>query len=195
MIDLAAIMPFLHTIFFGLKKVQQVGGETFENSVRAALRVRNLDICLRGILHWSSGTPREVDAGVRIGDRLVLIECFSYELPLDFELGKPSVFEKRKAFILEKVEQARTLAERVEKEPKGKNFDASWAKSIDWRVVSPFVEFAWYLNEPLFDQDGLPRVLQVRELLDNLMTGAVPARSYEPAIKKLRDNQFTGEWY
>ena len=30
MIDLAAIMPFLYTIFFGLKKVPQVGGKAFE---------------------------------------------------------------------------------------------------------------------------------------------------------------------
>ena len=132
MIDLAAIMPLLHTLFFGLKKVQQVGGETFENSVRAALVIRNFDVCLQGPLRWSIGDPREVDAAVRIGNRLVLIECFSYELPLDFELGKPSVFEKRKAFILDKVEQARTLR-RIEKEPKGRNFDVSWAESIDWR--------------------------------------------------------------
>jgi hypothetical protein len=31
MIDLAAIMPFLYTIFFGLKKVPQIGGEAFED--------------------------------------------------------------------------------------------------------------------------------------------------------------------
>ena len=161
MIDLAAIIPFLYTIFFGLKKVSQVGGEAFEDSVRTALRSRGFGICLQGELRWTSGNPREVDAGVRIGDRLLLIECFSYELPLDYEVGKPSVFEKRKEFIVEKLDQARTLAERLAKEPKGANFDVSWAKAIDWRVVSPFVEFAWHLSEPLFDNEGLPRVLQV----------------------------------
>jgi hypothetical protein len=187
-------MPFLHTIFFGLKKVQQIGGEAFEDSVRSALRSRGFDICLHGDLRWPSGHPREVDAGVRIGDRLLLIECFSYELPLDYEVGKPSVFDKRKEFILAKLEQARTLAERIAKEPKGANFDVSWAKDIDWRVVSPFVEFAWHLSEPLFDEEGLSRVLQVRELIDYLTDGDVPAESYLPMLKKLRDIPFTGVW-
>jgi hypothetical protein len=195
MIDLAAIMPFLQTIFFGLRKVPQVGGETFENSVRTALRSRKLDVCLQGELRWPTGKPREVDAGVRIGDRLLLIECFSYELPLDFEVGKPSVFEKRKEFILKKLEQAKTLAERVAKEPKGTTFDVSWAKEIDRRVVSPFVEFAWHIDEPLFDEEGLPRVLQVGELLDNLTDGTVPAKSYVPTLKNLRGFDFKGTWH
>jgi hypothetical protein len=124
-----------------------------------------------------------------------LIECFSYELPLDYEVGKPSVFEKRKGFILQKLEQAQTLAERIAKEPRGTNFNVSWAKEIDWRVVSPFVEFAWHISEPLFDEKGLPRVLQVSELIDYLMNGTVPAESYVPILKKLRDFQFKGSWY
>jgi hypothetical protein len=194
MIDLAAIIPFLYTIFFGLKKVSQIGGEAFEDSVRTALRSR-FGICLQGELRWASGNPREVDAGVRIGDRLLLIECFSYELPLDYEVGKPSVFEKRKEFILKKLDQARTLAERLAKEPKGANFDVSWAKAIDWRVVSPFVEFAWHVSEPLFDEEGLPRVLQIRELIVYLTEGDVPAKSYVPMLKKLRDSPFTGNWF
>jgi hypothetical protein len=146
-------------------------------------------------LRWSSGEPREIDAGVRIGDRLILLECVSYELPVDYDIGKPSVFEKRKAFIQPKLEQAKTLAERITKEPKGKNFDVSWAKSIDWRVVSPFVEFAWHVDAPLFDKDGLPRVLQIGELLDNLTDGAVPAKSLVPYVKGLQGYQFKGSWY
>ena len=195
MIDLAAIMPFLYTIFFGLKKVSQVGGKAFEESVRTALRSRGFDICLQGEIRWPRGNPREVDAGVRIGDRLLLIECFSYDLPLDYEVGKPSVFEKRKEFILQKLVQARTLAERIAREPKGTNFEVSWAKAIDWRVVSPFVEFAWHLSEPLVDEEGLPRVLQVRELIDYLTDGHVPAKSYVPMLKILRDFPFKGDWY
>jgi hypothetical protein len=150
---------------------------------------------LRGELRWTSGNPREIDASVRIGDKLVLIECFSYELPLDYEIGKPSIFERRKVFILEKLDQARTLAERVANEPKGTNFDVSWAKTIDWRVISPFVEFAWHLDEPLFDETGLPRVLQVSELLDNLTEGATPAKSYLPLLEKFREYPFEGNWY
>ena len=195
MIDLAALMPFLHTIFFGLRKAPQLGGEAFEDAVRSAIRSRGFDICLQGELRWPDGNPREVDAGVRIGDRLLLIECFSYELPLDYERGKPSVFEKRKWFIQEKLDQARTLAERIEKDPVGTNFDVSWAKVIEWRVVSPFVEFAWHLGEPLFDQEGLTRILQVREMIDYLMDASIPAKSCIPLIKMLRDNPIKKGWY
>jgi hypothetical protein len=194
MIDLAAILPVLQTLFFGVRKAQP-GGESFENSVRNAIRTRGLDLCLQGELKWKSGNPREVDAAVRIGDRLVLIECFSYELPLDFEIGKPSVFDKRKEFILDKVDQARTLAERVAKEPKGTNFDVSWAKSIEWRVVSPFVEFAWQIDEPLYDEAGMPRVLQVRELLGHLTDGEVPTEFLVPLIKEVRNVEFEGVWH
>ncbi|AWO92731.2 MULTISPECIES: hypothetical protein [Bradyrhizobium] len=194
MIDLAAILPALHTIFVGLRKAAG-GGESFENSVRSAIRARGLDLCLEGDLKWTSGNPREVDAAVRLNDRFILIECFSYELPLDFELGKPSVFEKRKKFILEKVDQARSLADRVAKEPKGTNFDVSWAKSIEWRVVSPFVEFAWLIDEPLYDEAGMPRVLQVHELLDHLTDGRVPTEGMIPMIKELRGVELQGNWY
>jgi hypothetical protein len=132
-------------------------GTTRTSPFAPARHVVGLDLCLAGDLKWENGNPSEVDAAVRIGDRLVLIECFSYELPLDFEVGKPSVFDKRKEFVLEKVDQARTLAERIAKEPKGSKFDIIWAKSIEWRVVSPFVEFAWQIDEPLYDEAGLTR--------------------------------------
>jgi hypothetical protein len=192
MIDLAAIGPFLSNIFFGLRKVPQVGGRAFEESVRAALTSRGFYICLQGELRWPNGDSREVDAGVRIGDRLLLIECFSYELPLDYELGKPSVFEKRKEFILRKLAQAQTLTHRIEEEPEGTNFDVSWAEAIDWRVVSPFVEFAWGLHEPLFDEQGLPRVLQVRELINYVADGYVPAKSCLSMLKNMRNIPMTG---
>jgi hypothetical protein len=194
MIDLAAILPVLQTIFFGVRKAH-AGGVSFENAVRTAIRARGLDLCLQGQLKWKNGNPREVDAAVRIGDRLVLIECFSYEMPLDYEVGKPSVFDRRRDFILEKVNQARTLAERVSSEPKGTNFDVTWAKSIEWRVVSPFVEFAWLIDEPLYDEAGLPRVLQVHELLGHLTDGKVPTESLVPLIKKMRNLELEGIWY
>jgi hypothetical protein len=67
--------------------------------------------------------------------------------------------------------------------------------AIDWRVVSPLVEFAWHLSEPIFDDEGLPRVLQVDELITDLTEGDVPAKSYVPMLKKLRDIPFSGKWY
>ena len=114
---------------------------------------------------------------------------------MEIKRGKPSVFEKRKKFILEKVDQARSLADRVAKEPKGTNFDGSWAKSIEWRVVSPFVELSWLIDEPLYDEAGMPRVLQVHELLDHLTDGRVPTEGMIPMIKELRGVELQGNWY
>jgi hypothetical protein len=161
--------------------------------VRNAIKARKLDLCLQGPIKWQSGNPREVDAAVRIGDRLVLIECFSYEMPLDYEVGKPSVFAKRKAFILEKVDQARTLADRVAAEPKGTNFDVSWAKSIEWRVVSPFVEFTTQ-TMPLYDDAGIPGYSRFASSW--LTSPTTPyLRSRYPMIKKMRGDDLTGRWY
>lgn len=195
MIDLAAITPLLETLFFGVRKTQQLGGAAFEEAVRNALKSRRLNVCVKGKLRWADGGPREVDAGVRIGDRLVLVECFSYEMPLDYERGKPSIFETRKKFMAEKLEQARSLAQRIKDEPKGTNFDASWATEVDWRVVSPFVEFAWDLSDSLFDEDGVPRLLQAKELVDYLANGSAPVPSLTPLLLELRNHQFKGIWY
>ncbi|HXS07833.1 MAG TPA: hypothetical protein VN723_13675 [Rhizomicrobium sp.] len=174
MIDLAAIIPVLNTLFFGLRKDGQAGGDAFEDAVRDGIKLRGLELHHHGKLSWADANPREVDAAVRIGDRLILVECFAYDLPLDYEIGKPSVFDMRKTFILDKITQNESLAERIKVAPKGTNFDFSWAKTIEHRVVSPFVEFAWELNEPLIDADGVPRVMQVSELLNYLADGTGP---------------------
>lgn len=184
MIDLAAIVPFLYTLFFGMRKDGQAGGDAFEDAVREGLKARGLDIVHHGHLYWGNADPREVDAAVRIGDRLILVECFAYDLPLDYEIGKPSVFDVRKGFILDKTTQNESLAARIVAAPKGTNFDFSWAKTVEWRVVSPFVEFAWEIGEPLIDIDGVPRVMQVSELLDYLANGKNPIEGRDLILLK-----------
>jgi hypothetical protein len=52
-----------------------------------------------GAIEFFDGTSREIDAAIRIGDRLVLVECFSFERPVDYELAKPGVFEARFARV------------------------------------------------------------------------------------------------
>jgi hypothetical protein len=54
-------------------------------------------------------------------------------------------------------------------------------------LASPFVEFAWQLKEPVIDEAGLPRVLQVEELIKYLVDGDVPAKECIPLIKMFRD--------
>jgi hypothetical protein len=58
-----------------------------------------------------------------------------------------------------------------------------------------FVEFAWRIDEPLYDEAGLPRVLQVQELLGHLTDGMVPTESLVPLIKEMRKVELEGVWY
>jgi hypothetical protein len=57
---------------------------------------------------------------------------------------------------------------------------------------SGFVDFAWQLNEPFFDEMRLPRALQVRRLLDSFDGRAVPSNSFAPMICALRGFEFKG---
>jgi hypothetical protein len=85
--------PMRILVAFGA--LSQVGGEAFEDSGANRSSIARVWHLLAGGIAMTKGNPREVDAAVRrIGDRLLLIECFSYELPLDYE-GKPSVYDSQ----------------------------------------------------------------------------------------------------
>jgi hypothetical protein len=51
------------------------------------------------------------------------------------------------------------------------------------------------IDEPLYDDAGIPRVLQIRELLNHLTDDAIPTKSLIPMIKKMRSVDLTGRWY
>ncbi|MBX9858306.1 MAG: hypothetical protein K2Y20_01790 [Sphingomonas sp.] len=116
----------------------------------------------------------------------MLIECFSFEKPLDYEPAKPGIFQSRIARISEKITQARTLAEAIKRTPKGANFDVSWAKAIEWRLATPSVEFAWELGDDQFDALGVPQVLQISELARCLLDGTNSIAPFCPALQVLR---------
>jgi len=117
----------------------------------------------------------------------VLVECFSFEKPLDYELAKPGIFQSRIGRIGEKITQAQTLAEAITRNPMGTNFDFSWADSIEWRLATPSVEFAWKLSDDQFDAMGVPRVLQISELSSYLLDGTNPIAPFCPVLHALRD--------
>jgi len=183
LIDAAAIAPILVNLFFSVREQTGAKGFAFEDSARAMLAEAGLDIVFAGEVEFADGTKREIDAAVRIGDRLVLIECFSFEKPVDYELAKPGIFEARIERIAEKIEQAHSLATKLAVHPTGKNFDFSWAKALDWRLAVPSVEFAWEINADHFDADGVPRVLQLSELRRFLAEDVNPAEPFRTALK------------
>jgi hypothetical protein len=185
-VDLAAVIPFLRNLFFGVREKTNAKGPAFEVGVREAITQVGLPLVHSGKLEWGDGREREVDAAIRLGDRLILVECFSYERPLDFELAKPGVFEVRKRLLAAKIEQARSLYEAIVNEPTGSNFDFSWASSVDWRLASPFVEFAWSFDLQQFDEDGVARILQVEELLDYLTEAERPGGELAGLVPQMR---------
>lgn len=185
-VDLAAVIPFLQNLFFRVREKTGAKGLVFEDGVREAITQVGLHLVHSGELVWGNGRKREVDAAIRLGDRLVLVECFSFERPLDFELAKPGVFEERQRRLAEKIEQAHSLCEEIVNESTGGNFDFSWASSVDWRLVSPFVEFAWTLDLKQFDEDGVARILQVEELLGYLTEGECPGGALAGLVPRVR---------
>lgn len=136
----------------------------------------------------SGGSPisaREGDLDVRTGSRLTVVECFSYELPLDFEVRKPSAFEKRNNFLSRRSIKRRRL-------PSGSGWSGRVPTSTclepkkSTGVVSPFVEFAWEIDDMFFDERGLPRVLQAEELLDHLTNGRMPVQRLVRCVREFR---------
>jgi hypothetical protein len=187
MIDTTAIVPILVNLFVGVRETTGSKGDVFEAGARAVLRAAGLDIVFNGEIIFHDGSVREIDAAVRIGNRLVLVECFSFEKPLDYELAKPGIFQSRIGRIGEKITQAQTLAEAITRNPMGTNFDFSWADSIEWRLATPSVEFAWKLSDDQFDAMGVPRVLQISELSSYLLDGTNPIAPFCPVLHALRD--------
>ena len=181
-IDVAATAPILVNLFFGVREATGAKGMAFEDSARAMLQASGLDLVFSGEIEFHDGPRREIDAAIRVSDRLVLVECFSFERPVDYELAKPGVFQARIARMSEKVEQARTLADAVEKSRSGANFDFSWARTVDWRLATPSVEFAWEFSEDLFDEQGVPRILQLSELSAFLANGHHPGEPLQPVL-------------
>jgi hypothetical protein len=171
LIDLAAIEPFIEGLFFRVGDVSKLKGAAFEESIRQYLAGEGFPLDKYGRIRWMDGLEREIDAAFRVKDTLVIFECISAERPLDFELAKPKTYEKRIQILSEKLQQAESLAKAIEVNPIGRNFDFSWAKGVEWRVLSPHHEFLWSEGPPCFTPQGQPRIVEpfaALELLKHL---------------------------
>jgi hypothetical protein len=66
----------------------------------------------------------------------------------------------------DKVKQVLELAEFLEANPRGTNYDFGGVRRIVPLVVSPFVEWLWDRSARLWLSDGTPRILSAGEALD-----------------------------
>jgi hypothetical protein len=149
-----------------LSHLQAKRGALFETAFANALAASGFDVFKIGKIVNESGHIREIDASVRLGsEHLVLFECRSMERPLDFEVGRPRTFAERQRQLTAKVAQVLSLRDFVRENPKGRNYDFSWAKTITPFVVSPFVEWIWERTELLWHDSNTPRILQADEAI------------------------------
>ena len=163
-IDLQGIPAILFTLFVRVAHDGTLRGTVFEETFRAALKEKGYEV-VAGKLRLDEKTERELDAGVRLGTRLVLFECISAERPLDYEIGRPETLASRKARLDEKIDQVLSLEQFLRKNPVGRTYDFTWAEDFVSFVVSPFVEWAWERSPRLWLPDGTPRIVSAREAI------------------------------
>jgi hypothetical protein len=164
--DQEPLGSILQTLFFGVQYDQTSKGTLFEVEFRQALKQAGFAV-FSGELEPQEGKPRELDAGVIVNKKLVLMECVSIERPLDYEIGNPKTFSVRQTRLDEKVTQALSLAEFVRAEPKGRNYAFEGFDEIVTFVVSPFFEWIWERSDRMW-VDGRPRILSAAEALEYL---------------------------
>ncbi|SDH39076.1 MULTISPECIES: hypothetical protein [Bradyrhizobium] len=165
-LDFHPIGPILLTLFFRVQYDQAGRGTLFESEFREALRRVGFKV-QHGELHPKRGDPRELDAAVKVGRKLIVMECVSIERPLDYEIGNPKTFEHRKSRLSEKIDQALSLGEFIRSNPLGRNYAFEDIDCIEVYVVSPFCEWIWEFSERLW-VNNRPRILSAEEALDYL---------------------------
>jgi hypothetical protein len=161
--DTVAVEHVLHSLLFKVRDDVQQKGNVFEIGFRQALADDGFAVERSGVIEAFDGKEREIDASLRFGETLCLFECFASERPLDFDIGKGSTIANRSKSLAEKVDQALTLRDFIVANPKGKNYDFSWATDVKTFVVSPFVEWIWERSADLWVEPNLPRILAADE--------------------------------
>lgn len=167
-LEYSSIYYILKNLFYGLRDYDKENkkGFEFEDSLCNSLRNEEFDVILDSTIIKSGDTKREIDAGVRIGDKLYLFECKCFERPLNFDIGNLNTINYRTEELEKKLTQADTLIDFITKNTKGDNYDFSWAVEISSYVVSSYTEWIWSKEKRLWTKDpNIPRILSVYEVI------------------------------
>lgn len=169
-IDLVGYMIVFRNLFYGVKEDQTLRGTEFEDVLRAEIFRRNYNLLPNRILRLDKFQFRETDLAIKLNDTLVLCDCRSIEKPVDFEIGKIKTIKYRTQMLQEKLVQINSLKEFVTANPKGKNYDFSWAKTIFSVAVSTETEWIWTEAAEAWvnPQKDLPAIMNVEELFEFL---------------------------
>lgn len=167
-LEYTSIYYLLKNLFFGLRYYDPKNkkGFEFEDSLCELARNNRFDVILNSTEIKTQNQNREVDIGVRVGDKLFLFECKCFERPLNFDIGEPKTINHRIKELDQKLEQADTLKKFVMENRKGTNYDFSWATEIHSYVVSPYTEWVWSKEKRLWSSDpDIPRIVSVHEVI------------------------------
>jgi len=166
LVDQEPVPSILQTLFFGVQYNQTSRGTIFEVEFREALKQGGFEV-RSGVLEPSNGNPRELDAGVIVGNKLVIMECVSIERPLDYEIGNPNTFSVRQTRLDEKITQVLSLVDFIRADPEDRNYGFEDFEDIEAYVVSPFYEWIWERSERLWVGER-PRILAAAEAIEYL---------------------------
>ncbi|NKK70078.1 hypothetical protein GFM13_06670 [Rhizobium leguminosarum bv. viciae] len=164
--------------FVGVKHKTTEHGIVFEDEFRAGLDAAGFKFDHLVVKEYG-GRKREIDAAVKIGEKLYVLECLSMELPLDFEIGSKKTIDRRNDLLEEKIGQAQSLSAFLEENPKGTNYDYSDVSEFIHYVVTPFVEWIGSEKEKYWDGFGNPRILSSDEAIELLV---LRQREYHAAL-------------
>lgn len=164
----SSIYYIFKNLFYGLRNYDSKNkkGFEFEDSLCEILRCEGFDVILDSFIIKKGDLKREIDAGVRLNDKLYLFECKCFERPLNFDIGNIETLNHRMEELDKKLTQADTLIDFIIENKNGDNYDFSWAKDISSYVVSSYTEWIWSKDERLWSCDkNIPRIVSVYEVL------------------------------
>jgi hypothetical protein len=138
----------------------------FEAAVAARGRCEGLEPWKEDtVLRHQDGSQRQIDVGFVAGEVLYVVECKAYAQNPKIDRGDWGARLTRQDKLIEYLDQARTLAEFIDDERTGRNYQVPAEVARTEHVLcTPGVEFIWSRDRELWLTDRIPRICTPAEL-------------------------------
>lgn len=163
--DFYGIHRYFHNLFVGIPESNNLRGLAFEEAFRSYLCQCGFILQKREFT-FKDGSNAEADAVFYVGDILIVVDCISIWMPLDFDISRPKTMCRRQEALAEKVEICLNRVNKLNTNRVGTNFDFSAASEIVAVVASPFTEWLWDRSDRLWLDANTPRIMRANELVD-----------------------------
>ncbi len=159
-VDYAWIPNLLYELMYGLT----IPDQNFKGSLLEHVVRNGRSVLPEGELKALDGSRRQIDAAIRAGRNLVVVECKAVSRSLGVDKGDPRAQEYRVSLIERALREADEKARWLATHRSGSNYDVSAYDRIIPVVATPFVEFIPSLAPHYWLTPTLPRVLTPDEL-------------------------------